>query len=135
MAITTETIKVKGGGWFFILLSLKLWKTLLTSFVRCYFLKLSQELGQKLSCSTEIWHSSCFHGEHGTVKWNRRYRQKCPLPQNFFLIISSSINNFWIIWVGFIIFYIQQYNGNRRIEPTQNWTHEIKNVFMMLILG
>ncbi len=26
-------------------------------------------------------------------------------------------------------------NGNRRIEPTQNWTHEIKNVFMMLILG
>ena len=26
-------------------------------------------------------------------------------------------------------------NGNRRIAPTQKCTHEIKNVFMMLILG
>ncbi len=29
--------------------------------------------------------------------------------------------------------YVNQ--GNRRIAPTQNCTHEIKNVFMMLILG
>ena len=27
------------------------------------------------------------------------------------------------------------YKGNRRIAPKQNCTHEIKNVFMMLILG
>ena len=26
-------------------------------------------------------------------------------------------------------------DGNRRIAPTQNCTHEIKNVFMMLISG
>ncbi len=27
------------------------------------------------------------------------------------------------------------FTGNRRIAPTQNCTHEIKTVFMMLVLG
>ncbi len=37
----------------------------------------------------------------------------------------------------FMFYVVQAYSsfGNRRIAPTQNCTHEIKNVFMMLILG
>ena len=54
----------------------------------CHFLDPSKELGQNMSCSTEI--SSCFYKEqYGTVKKRRRNRQKPPFlafEKNYFFL-------------------------------------------------
>ena len=57
----------------------------------CHFLKplkLTQELSQKMSYSSELWYGSCFYDVYsGTAKKrrrNRRYRRKPPSAAEFF---------------------------------------------------
>ncbi len=55
----------------------------------CHFLKplkLTQELSQKMSYSSELWYGSCFYDVYsGTAKKRRRNRRKPPSAAEFFL--------------------------------------------------
>ena len=55
-------------------------------------LKLTQELSQKMSYSSELWYGRCFYDVYsGTAKKlrrNHRYRRKPPSAAKFFFTIS-----------------------------------------------
>ena len=68
-------------------------------------LKLTQELSQKISYSSELWYGSCFYDVYsGTAKKrrrNRRYRRKPPSAAEIFFVISRWIRHFWNIWKNY----------------------------------
>ena len=80
------------------------------------------------------------------LKWSKEEKTMCrkAIISNF---DDSIMRHIWEKTEHTIIYYkkvgimkmnfqnFYKFRGYRRIEPTQNCTHEIRNVFMMLILG
>ncbi len=61
-------------------------------------LKLTQELSQKMSYSSELWYGSCFYDVYsGTAKKrrrNRRYRRKPSSAADFFFSFLAELDIF-----------------------------------------